>query len=152
MTIKEIEEQLKRVKKGNDLIQRLQLKYQSLDNGLLSGSNQFTTRVKTSKTNTTEDKILETLELKDKIVEQIQTITSERMEVMDMIDQLDDVVEWLILVMIYFNNFPMIKICNDLNFSKVQIYRIKKKAIENLAEVKKCKSIKKRQSNRYTDF
>ena len=105
MTIKEIEEQLKRVKKGNDLIQRLQLKYQSLDNGLLSGSNQFTTRVKTSKTNTTEDKILETLELKDKIVEQIQTSTSERMEVMDMIDQLDDVVEWLILVMIYFNNF-----------------------------------------------
>ena len=136
MTIKEIEEQLKRVKKGNDLIQRLQLKYQSLDNGLLSGSNQFTTRVKTSKTNTTEDKILETLELKDKIVEQIQTITSERMEVMDMIDQLDDVVEWLVLVMIYFNNFPMIKICNDLNFSKVQIYRIKKKAIENLAKVK----------------
>ena len=136
MTIKEIEEQLKRVKKGNDLIQRLQLKYQSLDNGLLSGSNQFTTRVKTSKTNTTEDKILETLELKDKIVEQIQSITSERMEVMDMIDQLDDVVEWLVLVMIYFNNFPMIKICNDLNFSKVQIYRIKKKAIENLAEVK----------------
>ena len=136
MTIKEIEEQLKRVKKGNDLIQRLQLKYQSLDNGLLSGSNQFTTRVKTSKTNTTEDNILETLELKDKIVEQIQTITSERMEVMDMIDQLDDVVEWLVLVMIYFNNFPMIKICNDLNFSKVQIYRIKKKAIENLAEVK----------------
>ena len=136
MTIKEIEEQLKRVKKGNDLIQRLQLKYQSLDNGLLSGSNQFTTRVKTSKTNTTEDKILETLELKDKIVEQIQTITSERMEVMDMIDQLDDVVEWLILVMIYFNNFPMIKICNDLNFSKVQIYRIKKKAIEKLDKVK----------------
>jgi holliday junction DNA helicase motor protein len=136
LTIKEIEEQLKRVKKGNDLIQRLQLKYQSLDNGLLSGSNQFTTRVKTSKTNTTEDKILETLELKDKIVEQIQTITSERMEVMDMIDQLDDVVEWLVLVMIYFNNFPMIKICNDLNFSKVQIYRIKKKAIENLDKVK----------------
>lgn len=136
MTIKEIEEQLKRVKKGNTLIPKLQLKYQSLDNGILSGSNQFTTRVKTSKTNTTEDKILETLELKDKIVEQIQTITSERMEVMDMIDQLDDVVEWLILVMIYFNNFPMIKICNDLNFSKVQIYRIKKKAIENLAEVK----------------
>ena len=136
MTIKEIEEQLKRVKKGHDLIQRLQLKYQSLDNGLLSGSNQFTTRVKTSKTNTTEDKILETLELKDKIVEQIQTITSERMEVMDMIDQLDDVVEWLVLVMIYFNNFPMIKICNDLNFSKVQIYRIKKKAIENLDKVK----------------
>ena len=71
MTIKEIEEQLKRVKKGNDLIQRLQLKYQSLDNGLLSGSSQFQTRVTMSKTNTAENKLLDTLELRDKIVEQI---------------------------------------------------------------------------------
>ena len=69
MTIKEIEEQLKIVKKGNAFIQRLQLKYQSLDNGLLSGSNQFTTRVKISKTNTTEEKILEILELKDEIID-----------------------------------------------------------------------------------
>lgn len=136
MTIKEIEEQLKRVKKGNDLIQRLQLKYQSLDNGLLSGSNQFTTRVKTSQTNTTEDKILEILERKDEIVEQMQTIMDERFEVLNMINQLDDVVENLVLEMIYFNNLPLVKICNDLNFSKVQIYRIKKKAIENLAKVK----------------
>lgn len=136
MTIKEIEEQLKRVKKGNDLIQRLQLKYQSLDSGVLSGSNQFTTRVKTSKTNTTEDKILETLELKDEIVEQMQAIMDERFEVLNMINQLDDVVENLVLEMIYFNNLPLVKICNDLNFSKVQIYRIKKKAIENLVKVK----------------
>lgn len=136
MTIKEIEEQLKRVKKGNDLIQRLQLKYQSLDNGLLSGSNQFTTRVKTSQTNTTEDKILEILERKDEIVEQMQTIMDERFEVLNMINQLDDVVENLVLVMLYVNNLPMAKVCKDLNFSKVQIYRIKKKAIENLVKVK----------------
>ena len=93
MTIKEIEEKLKRVKKGNSLIPKLQLKYQSLDNGLLSGSNQFTTRVKTSKSNTTEDKILETLELKDEIVEQIQAIINERMEAMDMINQLEEIEE-----------------------------------------------------------
>lgn len=136
MTIKEIEEQLKRVKKGNDLIQRLQLKYQSLDNGLLSGSNQFTTRVKTSQTNTTEDKILEILKRKDEIVEQMQAIMDERFEVLNMINQLDDVVENLVLEMIYFNNLPLVKICNDLNFSKVQIYRIKKTAIKNLAKVK----------------
>ena len=86
MTIKEIEEQLKRVKKGNDLIQRLQLKYQSLDNGLLSGSNQFTTRVKTSKTNTTEDKILEILEQKDEIVEQMSALIDERIATMKLID------------------------------------------------------------------
>ena len=136
MTTKEIEEQLKRVRKGNDLIQRLQLKYQSLDSGVLSGSTQFTTRVKTSKTNTTEDKILKTLELKDEIVEQMQAIMDERFEVLNMINQLDDVVENLVLVMLYVNNLPMAQVCNDLNFSKVQIYRIKKKAIENLAKVK----------------
>lgn len=136
MTTKEIEEQLKRVKKGNDLIQRLQRKYQSLDNGLLSGSNQFTTRVKTSKTNTIEDKILKTLELKDEIVEQMQAIMDERFQVLNMINQLDDVVEKLVLEMIYVNNLPMAEVCKELNFSKVQIYRIKKKAIENLAKVK----------------
>ena len=136
MTIKEIEEQLKRVKKGNDLIQRLQLKYQSLDNGLLSGSNQFTTRVKTSQTNTTEDKILETLELKDEIVEQMTALIDERIATMKLIDQLDEIEECLVLTMIYVNNLPMAKVCKELNFSKVQIYRIKKKAIENLAKVK----------------
>lgn len=136
MTIKEIEEKLKRVKKGNALIQRLQLKYQSLDNGLLSGSSQFQTRVTMSKTNNVENKLLDTLELKDKIVEQMQAIIDERFEVLNMINQLDDVVENLVLTMLYLNNLPMVKICNDLNFSKVQIYRIRKKAIENLAKVK----------------
>lgn len=135
MTIKEIEEQLKRVKKGNELIQRLQLKYQSLDNGLLSGSNQFTTRVSTSKTNNAENKLIETLELRDKIVEQIQAIMDERFEVLNMINQLDDVVENLVLVMLYVNNLPMAQVCKELDFSKVQIYRIRKKAIENLAKV-----------------
>lgn len=136
MTIKEIEKQLKRVKKGNDLIQRLQLKYQSLESGLLAGTNQSQIRVTTSKNNNAENKLLETLELRDKIAKQIQAITSERIEAMDMINQLEEIEEWLVLVMIYFNNLPMVKICNDLNFSKVQIYRIRKKAIENLAKVK----------------
>ena len=133
--MKEIEEQLKRVRKGNELIQRLQLKYQSLDNGLLSGSNQFTTRVSTSKTNNAENKLIETLELRDKIVEQIQAIMDERFEVLNMINQLDDVVENLVLVMLYVNNLPMAQVCKELDFSKVQIYRIRKKAIENLAKV-----------------
>lgn len=59
-------------------------------------------------------------------MEQIQAIINERMEVMDMIDQLEKIEEWHVVTMIYINNSPMVKICNDLNFSKVQIYRIKK--------------------------
>lgn len=136
MTIKEIEEQLKRVKKGNNLIQRLQLKYQSLDSGLLSGSNQFTTRVKTSKTNTTEDKILEILELKDEIVEQMSALIDERIATMKLIDQLDEIEEWLVLTMIYVNNLPRAQVCKELRKGQVTIYRIRNQAIANLAKVK----------------
>ena len=134
MNIKEIEEKLKRVKKGSALIPKLQLKYQSLESGLLAGSNQFQTRVKMSESNNTENKLLDTLELRDKIVEQIQAIMNERLEAMDMINQLEEIEEWLVVTMIYFNNLPMVEICNDLNFSKVQIYRIRKEAIEHLAK------------------
>ena len=135
MTIKESEEKLKRVKKGNTLIQRLPLKYQSLDNGLLSVSYQFQTRVTMSKTNTTEAKILEILELKDEIVEQMSALIDERMEAMDMINQLEEIEEWLVLMMIYFNGFPIDQVCNQLGFEKAQIYRFRRKAIEYLANV-----------------
>ena len=135
MTIKEIEEKLKRVKKGNALIQKLQFKYQSLESRLFAGSNQFQTRVTMSKTNTAENKLLDTLELRDKIVEQIQAIINERMEVMDMINQLDEIEEWLVLMMIYFNGFPIDQVCNQLGFGKAQIYRFRREAIEHLAKV-----------------
>lgn len=68
-------------------------------------------------------------------MEQIQAIINERMEVMDMIDQLEKIEEWHVVTMIYINNSSMVKICNGLNFSKVQIYRIKKADIENIAKV-----------------
>lgn len=135
MSIKEIEEQLKRVKKGNDLIPKLQLKYQSLESGLLAGSNQFHTRVTMSKSNNSENKLLDTLELRDKIVEQIQAIINERLEAMDMINQLEEIEEWLVLMMIYFNGFPIDQVCNQLGFGKAQIYRFRRKAIEHLANV-----------------
>ena len=135
MTIKEIEEQLKRVKKGNDLIPKLQLKYQSLESGLLAGSNQFHTRVTMSKSNNSENKLLDTLELRDKIVEQIQAIINECLEAMDMINQLEEIEEWLVLMMIYFNGFPIDQVCNQLGFGKAQIYRFRRKAIEYLANV-----------------
>ena len=135
MTIKEIEQQLKRVKKGNELIQRLQLKYQSLESGLHAGSSQFQTRVTMSKTNNAENKLLDTLELRDKIVEKMQAIMDERMEAMDMINQLEEIEEWLVLMMIYFNGFPIDQVCNQLGFGKAQIYRFRRKAIEHLANV-----------------
>ena len=133
MTIKEIEKQLKRVKKGNDLIQRLQLKYQSLESGLLAGTNQSQIRVTTSKNNNSENKLLETLQLKDEVIEQLNALVNERMEVMDLIDQLDEIEEWLVLTMLYVNNLPLAQICREMKISKVSVYRIRKQALDHLA-------------------
>ena len=78
-------------------------------------------------------KLLETLELRDKIAKQIQAITSERIEAMDLIDQLDEIEEWLVLTMLYVNNLPLAQICREMKISKVNVYRIRKQALDHLA-------------------
>ncbi|QQC01157.1 DUF1492 domain-containing protein [Streptococcus oralis] len=113
----------------------MQLKLDSLNHGLLAGSNQTDIRVTTSKTNTTENKLLETLQLKDEVIEQLNTIVNERIEVMDLIDQLDEIEEWLVLTMLYVNNLSLAQICREMKISKVNVYRIRKQAMENLAKV-----------------
>lgn len=133
MNVEQIEKKLKNCKKSDMIIKKLQLKLDSLNHGLLAGSNQTDIRVTTSKTNTTENKLLETLELRDKIAKQIQAITSERIEVMEMIDQLDEIEEWLVLTMLYVNNLPLAQICREMKISKVNVYRIRKQALDHLA-------------------
>ena len=94
------------------IIKKLQLKLESLNHGLLAGSNQTNTRVTTSKTNTTENKLLETLQLKDEV---------------------DEFEEWLVLTMLYVNNLPLTQICKEMKISKVNVYRIRKQALDHLA-------------------
>lgn len=115
------------------IIKKLQLKLDSLNHGLLAGSIQTDTRVTTSKTNTTENKLLETLQLKDEVIEQLNTLVNERIEVMDLIDQLDEIEEWLVLTMLYVNNLPLTQICREMKISKVNVYRIRKQALDHLA-------------------
>ena len=136
MNGEQIEKKLKNCKKSDMIIKKLQLKLDSLNHGLLAGSNQTDIRVTTSKTNTTENKLLETLQLKDEVIEQLNAIVNERIEVIDLIDQLDEIEEWLVLTMLYVNNLPLAQVCKELKISKVNVYRIRKQALENLARVK----------------
>lgn len=133
MNVEQIEKKLKNCKKSDMIIKKLQLKLDSLNYGLLAGSNQTNTRVTTSKTNTTENKLLETLQLKDEVIEQLNAIVNERIEVMDLIDQLDEIEEWLVLTMLYVNNLPLTQICREMKISKVNVYRIRKQALDHLA-------------------
>ncbi|KXU05030.1 DUF1492 domain-containing protein [Streptococcus oralis] len=136
MNVEQIEKKLKNCQKTDVLIKKMQLKLDSLDHGLLAGSNQIGTRVTTSKINTTENKLLETLQLKDEVIEQLNVLVNERIEVMDLIDQLDENEEWLVLTMLYVNNLPLAQICREMKISKVNVYRIRNQALENLAKVK----------------
>ena len=136
MNVEQIEKKLKNCKKSDMIIKKLQLKLDSLNHGLLAGSNQTDIRVTTSKTNTTENKLLETLQLKDEVIEQLNAIVNERIEVIDLIDQLDEIEEWLVLTMLYVNNLLLAQVCKELKISKVNVYRIRKQALENLARVK----------------
>lgn len=133
MNVEQIEKKLKNCKKSDMIIKKLQLKLESLNHGLLAGSNQTNTRVTTSKINTTENKLLETLQLKDEVIEQLNAIANERIEVMDLIDQLDEIEEWLVLTMLYVNNLPLAQICREMKISKVDVYRIRKQALDHLA-------------------
>lgn len=133
MNVEQIEKKLKDCKKSDMLIKKLQLKLDSLGRRLLAGSNQIGMRVTTSKINVTENKLLETLQLKDEVIEQLNALVNERMEVMDLIDQLDEIEEWLVLTMLYVNNLPLAQICREMKISKVSVYRIRKQALDHLA-------------------
>lgn len=132
MNVEQIEKKLKNCKKSDMIIKKLQLKLDSLNHGLLAGSNQTDTRVTTSKTNTTENKLLETLQQKDEVIEQLNALVNERIEVMDLIDNLSDCKEWLALTKFYVLCEPVEIICKELRLSKTQLYRVKNKALENL--------------------
>ena len=136
MNVEQIEKKLKNCQKSDVLIKKMQLKLDSLDHGLLAGSNQIGTRVTTSKINTTENKLLETLQLKDEVIEKLNALVNERIEVMNLIDQLDENEEWLVLTMLYVNNLPLAQICREMKISKVNVYRIRNQALENLSKVK----------------
>lgn len=132
MNVEQIEKKLKNCKKSDMIIKKMQLKLDSLNHGLLAGSNQTDTRVTTSKTNTTENKLLETLQQKDEVIEQLNALVNERIEVMDLIDNLSDCKEWLALTKFYVLCEPVEIICKELRLSKTQLYRVKNKALENL--------------------
>ena len=136
MTTNDIVKRLKNFKKIEKAIISLQRKLNELDNSYYSKSVNFEQRVTTSKVNTTENKLISIIQKKDTIIHEIMTLTDEKLAVLDLIDYLDDFVEWLTITKIFVLFEPVEIICRDLRLSKTQLYKVRKKAIERLeAEV-----------------
>lgn len=136
MTTNDIVKRLKNYKKIEKAIISLQRKLNELENSCYPKSVSFEQRVKTSKVNNTEKKLIDNIKKKDDVIDQIIALTEEKLAVLDLIDYLDDFVEWLTITKIFVLFEPVEIICRDLRLSKTQLYKVRKKAIERLeAEV-----------------
>ena len=137
MTKEEIVERLKKLKKIDKAIIILQRKLKELDNNYYSKSIGLDQKISTSNVNTSEKKLINTLKKKDDIIDQIATLTEEKIAITDLINKLEEPNEWLALRMIYLHGYRASEICNELKVSKITLYRARDRAIERLEELVK---------------
>ena len=137
MTTDEVEKKLKSIKKLDKAIHNLDLKISNLEKGVVHSQAQFEQRIKSSKVNSTEERLINTLELKDQMMEQLQNLIVERYEVLRFIDNLTNPNEWVVITMVYVNHYTIDRVCRELHKSKKVVYRLKKQALECLSEVLK---------------
>lgn len=137
MAIAEAQEKLKSIKKLDKAIHNLDLKISNLEKGAVLSQVYFEQRVKSSRVNTTEERLINTLELKDQMMEQLQNLIVERYEALRFIDNLTNPNEWVVITMVYVNHYTIDRVCRELHKSKKLVYRLKKQALERLSEVLK---------------
>lgn len=136
MTKDEIVERLKNLKKIDKAIIILQRKLKELDNNYPHTSGSFEQKVSSSKVNTTEKKLINTLKKKDDIIDQIATLTEEKFATTDLINKLEEPEEWLALRMLYLHGYAVAEVCKEMKVSKATLYRARDRAVERLeAEV-----------------
>lgn len=136
MTTNDIVKRLKNYKKIEKAISSLQNRLKELENSCYPKTVSFEQRVTTSKVNKTEKKLIDNINKKEEVIDQIIALTEEKLAVLDLINNLSECEEWLAITKIYVLSEDVTNICKDLRLSKSQLYRVRKKAIERLeAEV-----------------
>lgn len=134
MSPEEVKIKLEGIKWLDEEIKQLQLELKYLEQGTLSKSSLTQTKVQTSRANSTENKYLYTIRLRQDIEEKLAEIISERLESSRLIDKASDPLERAFLRMAYVNRLEIWDIEKRIDKSKVTIYRIKRDGIENIAK------------------
>jgi len=135
MELDEVKQRLESVKWINKEIEGLYLELGSLESGIIKKQQLSSTRVQTSRTNTTENDLISVLKLKEDILQRIERLTEERMGISRIIDKLDNPLERSVIRLFYFNNLVIDEIVDEIGQSRTTVYLIRKKAIKNLAGV-----------------
>ena len=135
MELDEVKQRLEGVKWINKEIEGLYLELAALESGIIKKQQLSSTRVQTSRTNTTENDLISVLKLKEDILQRIERLTEERMGISRIIDKLDNPLERSVIRLFYFNNLVIDEIVDEIGQSRTTVYLIRQKAIKNLAGV-----------------
>ncbi|MTB43252.1 DUF1492 domain-containing protein [Streptococcus uberis] len=134
MTEDELKKELKKISGYDKMIKNLNLELQYIENGIFSQSVLTNSKVKTSISNRTENKVVDTLGMKDNILDQIQSLIGERNKLIEYVSLVDDPEERLILHSWYVLGKSWGEISDNLEISKAKIFNIKRRAIKSVCE------------------
>lgn len=134
LTEDELKKELKKISGYDKMIKNLNLELQYIENGIFSQSVLTNSKVRTSISNRTENKVVDTLGMKDNILEQIQELISERNKLLEYMSLVDDPEERLILHSWYVLGKSWGEISDNLEISKAKIFSIKRRAIKSVCE------------------
>lgn len=134
LTEDELKKELKKISGYDKMIKNLNLELQYIENGIFSQSVLTNSKVKTSTSNRTENKVVDTLGIKDNILDQIQSLIGERNKLIEYVSLVDDPEERLILHSWYVLGKSWGEISDNLEISKAKIFNIKRRAIKSVCE------------------
>lgn len=134
LTEDELKKELKKISGYDKMIKNLNLELQYIENGIFSQSVLTNSKVKTSISNRTENKVVDTLGMKDNILDQIQSLIGERNKLIEYVSLVDDPEERLILHSWYVLGKSWGEISDNLEISKAKIFNIKRRAIKSVCE------------------
>lgn len=134
LTEDELKKELKKISGYDKMIKNLNLELQYIENGIFSQSVLTNSKVKTSISNRTENKVVDTLGMKDNILDQIQSLIGERNKLIEYVSLVDDPEERLILHSWYVLGKSWGEISDNLEISKAKIFNKKRQAIQNVCE------------------
>ncbi|MFS9000300.1 DUF1492 domain-containing protein [Streptococcus infantis] len=136
MTPEQVKEKLEGVKWISKEIESSYLELEAMESGIIKSQQPSTTRVQTSKVNSTENTLISVLKIKEDILQRIERFTEEKMVLSSLIDRLANPMERSVLRFYYLNSLEIWEVAEKINKSDVTVYRIKQAAIKNLAEVR----------------
>ena len=135
MSADEVKTKLEGVKWINKEIKGLYLELEALESGIIQKPTLSHSRVQTSRENKTENNLISVLKLKEDTLQRIERLTEERMEISRLIDKLANPLERSVLRLFYLNVLDAWQVAEEIGVSTTSVYRVRQKAIENLANV-----------------